>query len=280
MTFWYNLIIGIMYNSFYYTRKLNETRSLLSVVIISLLGLYSGPCYPIIESIFIDKKDGRIIVCLGECHTPFYNQSDPQAASEDRDKQLLLALIQKISRGTIPTTVVMETKPQDMTKARSINPDQGEFKSGCLDTIGAYAAQHDNQIGSVEFIWADNRGPVSQEINEVFSFFSNPMFYQLFCQRFLQQFGRLSATCNFRPAVGQAIGQLLINVRQIILIVLLAACPELREPFFSKEGIFDLLRARCSDRLHGYTAQELIAEIDANIATIVRFQETYTTTRT
>jgi len=245
------------------------------LLVISLLGLYGCPCYPFIESIFVDKTDGHIIVCFGERHTPFYTQQDPQAASEDRDKKLLLALVHKISQSTVPTTLILETRPEDMTKARSLNLDNGEEKIGCLNSLAACAAQHANKIGSAEFIWADNRGPVNYEINGAFSFFSNPRFYRLFCEPFLIQFAPAlwQLTAN-RPEVGQAIKQLQSHPTSDNFDHLIATCPELQQPFFNKGGIFDQLRSIFRKR-NGYTAGNLLAEIDHNLASIAGLRENY-----
>lgn len=241
-----------------------------------VLCLISASIYPFIEFISLQKKGSSTITCIGELHQSFYKETDSCGPSETRDKKLLLELISKSSIGKKPLCFIMELRQQDMPKAKNFDPEAGDVKAGCLGTLAAFAAKHDNQFGSIRFIWADNRGPIDRDINEAFMFFSNPTFYQIFCVRFLKHFNaELTHMAEHNTAIPILINELQEIKRADNFDQLLGACPQLKQIYFDKGNLFDSLKKQFTAPITNYTAHDLLNHIDKNIDFVAQLQEKY-----
>ena len=188
--------------------------------------------------------------------------TNPWNQSEARDKNLLLDLCKKVSTSTKPISFIGEFRKQDMAKAKTFDPEKlGEAKAGCLATLASFAAQHQNQLGAINFIWADIRCDVDKDINEPFAYFSNPMFYQIFCIGFLKHFGEQFH--NWRPSDLKLPMRLQLQEikRADNFDQLLAICHELRGIFFASGYLFDQVLNHFRAHAGGSTIQDLITSL-------------------
>lgn len=254
--------------------KKNTRLNFLSVVY--LIGLHFNS-HGFIEIISAHKNDTHVVACLGERHKAWYKAGEQCAEFEDRDKKLLLGFVEHISQSCTPIHVILESQSKDIPAFRGLLQEEYDgMRPGCLSTLSAFAAQHENHYGAIKFIWSDNRGPVNMTINQAFGYFSNPKFYKSFCSQYLVDFScELKKLASEKVEVVTALQALQKMGNTDAFDQLINACPELKKLFFEKNGIFDKLQTECYRELSRYTGNDLIAEIDKDLVRLTRLLKEY-----
>jgi hypothetical protein len=170
----------------------------------------------------------------------------------------------------------MELKPEYMLKAKNLESDGEECRRGALGMLGILAAKHNNQIRSLKFIWGDNRGKACDAINNAFSVFSNPTFYQIFCIKFLETFAcELRNLAASSESVREALKGL-INIRTTDCFdKLLEVCPNLYQLFFDKTGLFNVIRSSVCQRLDTASCRNVLDEMDTHIIELKQLELKY-----